>query len=256
MKKGGAASAGKPTDSFSYNVFQASFWRRFWLLARPFWARPLRGPNGSFADGSGVAWALLALLIVLIFGTTGLLVKLNFQQGEFFTALSKKEEARFWAAVGLYFAIILLAIPVLASKEYVLGKLGLMWRAWMTEHLIRLYFCHRKAFFRLSAQTHTEQIGSLPQDERGLLQTIDNPDQRIVADVESFTKAALNFSVVFLGAALIRKSTLNSESYIGDVLGHRLLRMCARACAWHPSARSCTTFRGRSPSFSSSTRWP
>jgi putative ATP-binding cassette transporter len=256
MKKGGAESAGKPTDSFSYNVFQASFWRRFWLLARPFWARPLRGPNGSFADGSGVAWALLALLIVLIFGTTGLLVKLNFQQGEFFTALSKKEEARFWAAVGLYFAIILVAIPVLASKEYVLGKLGLMWRAWMTEHLIRLYFCHRQAFFRLSAQTHTEQIGSLPQDERGLLQTIDNPDQRIVADVESFTKAALNFSVVFLGAALIRKSTLNSESYIGDVLGHRLLRMCARACAWHPSARSCTTFRGRSPSFLFSTRWP
>jgi ABC-type uncharacterized transport system fused permease/ATPase subunit len=39
-------------------------------------------------------------------------------------------------------------------------------------------------------------------DEKGLLQTIDNPDQRIVADVESFTKAALNFSVVFLGAFL------------------------------------------------------
>ena len=67
MKKGGAESAGKPTDSFSYNVFQASFWRRFWLLARPFWARPLRGKNGSFADGSGVARALLALIIALIF---------------------------------------------------------------------------------------------------------------------------------------------------------------------------------------------
>jgi ABC-type uncharacterized transport system fused permease/ATPase subunit len=39
-------------------------------------------------------------------------------------------------------------------------------------------------------------------DDKGLLQTIDNPDQRIVADVESFTKAALNFSVVFLGAFL------------------------------------------------------
>ena len=39
-------------------------------------------------------------------------------------------------------------------------------------------------------------------DEKGLLQTIDNPDQRIVADDESFTKAALNFSVVFLGAFL------------------------------------------------------
>jgi ABC-type uncharacterized transport system fused permease/ATPase subunit len=39
-------------------------------------------------------------------------------------------------------------------------------------------------------------------DEKGLLQTIDNPDQRIVTDVASFTKAVLNFSVVFLGAFL------------------------------------------------------
>jgi len=31
---------------------------------------------------------------------------------------------------------------------------------------------------------------------------IDNPDQRIVADVESFTSAALNFIVVFLGAGM------------------------------------------------------
>jgi len=91
-------SIGKPTDSFSYNVFQQSFWRRFWLLARPFWSRPLRGKNGSFTDGSGVAWGLLGLLIALIFGTTALMVKLNFQQGEFFTALSKKEETRFWEA--------------------------------------------------------------------------------------------------------------------------------------------------------------
>ena len=66
-----ATGIGKPTDSFSYNVFQASFWRRFWLLTRPFWSRPLRGKNGSFADGSGAAWGLLMLLIALIFGTTG-----------------------------------------------------------------------------------------------------------------------------------------------------------------------------------------
>ena len=203
-KKGGAMGPAHSSDSFSYNVFQVSCWRRFVLLARPFWARPLRGKNGSFADGSGVAWALLAALVALIFGTTGLLVKLNFQQGEFFTALSKKEADRFWEAVALYLAIIVVAIPVLAVKEYVLNKLGLVWRAWMTEHLLKLYFCHNKAYFRLSSQTSPEHQGwgGTPQDEKGLLQTIDNPDQRIVADVESFVQAALNFSVVFLGAGL------------------------------------------------------
>lgn len=131
-------------------------------------------------------------------------MKLNFQQGEFFTALSNKEEKRFWEAVALYFGIIVVAIPVLAAKEYTLNKLGLLWRGWMTEHLMKLYFCHRKAFFRLSAQMSAEMgsSGHTQQDEKGLLLTIDNPDQRIVADVESFTKAALNFSVVFLGAGL------------------------------------------------------
>jgi len=34
----------------------------------------------------------------------------------------------FIVAVGLYFAIILIAIPVLAAKEYTLNKLGLLWR--------------------------------------------------------------------------------------------------------------------------------
>lgn len=42
--------------------------------------------------------------------------QLNFQQGEFFTALSKKEEDRFWSAVWLYFFIIAVACPVLALK--------------------------------------------------------------------------------------------------------------------------------------------
>ena len=103
--------------------------------------------------------------------------------------------------MALYFGIIVVAIPVLAAKEFVLGKLGLLWRAWMTEHLIYLYFCHRRAYFRLSSQLNQEHGGAV-QDETGLLQTIDNPDQRIVADVESFSRAALNFAVVFLGAGL------------------------------------------------------
>jgi hypothetical protein len=39
-KKGGLTSVAKPTDSFSYNVFQASFWRRFMLLAQPLLGAP------------------------------------------------------------------------------------------------------------------------------------------------------------------------------------------------------------------------
>uniref|UniRef100_A0A0C3TZ50 ABC transporter domain-containing protein n=1 Tax=Guillardia theta (strain CCMP2712) TaxID=905079 RepID=A0A0C3TZ50_GUITC len=102
--------------------------------------------------------------------------------------LSKKEEGRFWGAVLLYFLIIAVAVPVLALKEWTLQRLALMWREWMTNHLITLYYCNERAFFRLAAED--------------VLHSIDNPDQRIVSDIESFTKTSLNFMVVFLGAGL------------------------------------------------------
>jgi hypothetical protein len=39
--------AKKSGQAFSANVFEASFWRKFWVLSKPFWARPLRGKDGS-----------------------------------------------------------------------------------------------------------------------------------------------------------------------------------------------------------------
>jgi ABC-type uncharacterized transport system fused permease/ATPase subunit len=181
------------SDDLSYSVFQASFWRRFWILAKPFWKRPLCRRDGSLG-----AWMLLLLLIIQIFLTTWLLVKLNYQQGEFFTALSKKEESRFWDAVASYGFIIVIAVPILAAKEYTLSRLSILWRAWMSEYLMTLYMCNKKAYFRLSADHRTSS--STPGAET--CDYIDNPDQRIVSDVDSFTKAALNFIVVFLGAGL------------------------------------------------------
>ena len=84
--------------------------------SKPFWRRPLFPLSRK--DGSAGAWALLLLLIAQVFSTTWLLVKLNYQQAEFFTALSNKEESRFWAAVLQYGLIILAAIPLLAAKDY------------------------------------------------------------------------------------------------------------------------------------------
>ena len=55
---------------------------------------------------------------------------------------------------------------------------------------------HERAFFRLAGEQ------GCPHSEGEVLESIDNPDQRIVSDVDSFTNAALNFTVVFLGAGL------------------------------------------------------
>jgi len=66
----------------------------------------------------------------------------------------------------------------------------------MTEDLMSRYLVHERAFFRLAGEQ------GCPHSEGEVLESIDNPDQRIVSDVDSFTNAALNFTVVFLGAGL------------------------------------------------------
>lgn len=60
-------------DDASYTLFQRSFWKRLYVLAAPFWFRPLKK-----GDSSRTAIGLLALLLLLIFVTTWLLVKVAF----------------------------------------------------------------------------------------------------------------------------------------------------------------------------------
>lgn len=57
-------------DDASYTLFQRSFWKRLYVLAAPFWFRPLRK-----GDSSRTAVGLLLGLLALIFITTWLLVK-------------------------------------------------------------------------------------------------------------------------------------------------------------------------------------
>lgn len=57
-------------DDASYTLFQRSFWKRLYVLAAPFWFRPLKK-----GDSSRTAVGLLLGLLALIFITTWLLVK-------------------------------------------------------------------------------------------------------------------------------------------------------------------------------------
>ena len=68
----------------------------------------------------------------------------------------------------------------------------------MSEHLMTLYLEHNRAYFRLSSAEH-RPAGTAAAAAH---EFIDNPDQRIVSDVDAFTKAALHFLVVFMGAGL------------------------------------------------------
>jgi putative ATP-binding cassette transporter len=152
----------------------AHLWRRFMLIALPFWRSEQRWR----------AAGLLALLILLLLGQTAFNVLFNHETGEFTSALAARDTARFWASIRRYSFMLLAAVPIYALYYYVRDNLGLRWRRWLTDSFLARYFAQR-AYYRLDASSG-----------------IDNPDQRIAEDINAFTQQSLYFSMILMGSVM------------------------------------------------------
>ena len=154
--------------------FNARLWRRFATIARPYW----------FSDERWRARGMLVLLVILLLGQTAFNVLFNQETGEFTSALAARDTDRFWASIWRYTAILVAAVPIYALYYYVRDTLGLRWRRWLTDRFLARYF-HQRAYYRLSTDAG-----------------IDNPDQRISEDINTFTQRSLYFSMIVLGSVL------------------------------------------------------
>lgn len=79
----------------------------------------------------------------------------------------------FYRLLFTYLAAIAGAIPVFVMRDYWQSILALRWRAWLTERYVGAYLADR-TFYRIAAEG-----------------VVDNPDQRINADIGAFTGTAL-----------------------------------------------------------------
>jgi putative ATP-binding cassette transporter len=149
-------------------------WYRFWNIAKPYW----------FLDEKWTARGLLALLILLLLGRTEFTVLFNQQSGEFTSALAAKDGARFWHSMRVFGVVLFSAVPIYALYYYLRDRIGMSWRRWLTYHFLSRYFNNR-AFYELTFN-----------------QTIDNPDQRISDDINTFTQKSLTFLLEIVGAGL------------------------------------------------------
>jgi putative ATP-binding cassette transporter len=154
--------------------FDYHLWRRFRAVAAPYWQR----------DEKWQARGLLLLLVLLLLGETGFSVLFNQLTGEFSSALAARDSVRFWTSIVQCLAILVVAVPIYAFYYYVRDKLGLNWRRWLTRNFLGSYFGHR-AYYELNASAE-----------------IDNPDQRIAEDINTFTQKSLQFLLVIVGALL------------------------------------------------------
>lgn len=143
-------------------------------VARPYWA----------GDKKRTAWGLLALLIGLMVCETQLAVMLIDKTGEMTSALAAKQADRFWDAVRASLIVLAFAVPVYAFYYYMRDAFSNHWRRWLTHRFLDGYLGERKYY------------------ELGTGSDIDNPDQRISEDINTFTGRSTHFLLIFLGSLM------------------------------------------------------
>src|SRR5262245_35234079 len=149
-------------------------WSQFLALARPYWV----------SDRKWIPWVLAALLIGLLLTYTHLSVVFNRLLGDFASALADKDPNRFWSGMRFVLVLLALLVPVNALYYFVRDKLSLLWRQWMTTQFLGSYFQNR-AYYDLASHP-----------------TIDNPDQRIAEDINTFTQRTLQFLLIVVNGLM------------------------------------------------------
>ncbi|PON38355.1 ABC transporter type 1, transmembrane domain containing protein [Trema orientale] len=148
--------------------------RRFWKVAAPYWS----------SDDKVQARLRLAAVFALTLGTTGISVGFNFLGRDFYNALANKDQEQFTKQLLYYLGGFAGGIPVFVLRDYARDTLALRWRSWMTSYYMERYL-KNQTFYKIQSQS-----------------IIDNPDQRIVDDLSSFTGTALSFSLTLFNAAV------------------------------------------------------
>ncbi|NOT57716.1 MAG: ABC transporter ATP-binding protein/permease [Deltaproteobacteria bacterium] len=152
------------------NRFDRVFWRRLWKLANPYWV----------SDQKWVALGLLACSLLLSGTVKVAYVVFSYVNRDMMTALASKDAAEFFHSGLLVLIYNIVAAPIIAVDGYVIGKLIIHWRQWLTEEFLARSF-HDRAFYRISSDPG-----------------VDNPDQRISEDLNAFAGFTVSFVLQIL----------------------------------------------------------
>ncbi|XZE43512.1 ABC transporter ATP-binding protein/permease [Pirellulaceae bacterium SH467] len=147
---------------------------QFVAIAKPYW----------YSEDKWKARVLLTLLAILLLGNTAFSVLLNEQAGEFTSALAAQDSERYWISIFKSAGLFTAAAPIYVFYYFVRDKLVNYWRRWLTHNFLDTYF-RNHAFYKLAFNT-----------------VIDNPDQRIAEDINTFTLRSIYYFLLAIETVL------------------------------------------------------
>ncbi len=143
--------------------------------------------RGKFRQGRWLPWTLLGVITLLVLVINGINVGISYIARNVENNLVSYKVDDFWKMVAIYAFCLLLALPIRGIQSYLVPRLGLFWREWLSSRLLSRYLDNR-AYYILNGGEDCDEI--------------DNPDQRISQDIASFTKTSLTVSVEIIYSLL------------------------------------------------------
>ncbi|MBL7663181.1 ABC transporter ATP-binding protein/permease [bacterium] len=154
--------------------FNTHTFTRFGTMVMPFFKSEKRK----------VALLLLCLLVCFSYAINRVQVIMSFVNRDFMNAFTVRDSESFLNELLKYLGCFALATLLAVFKTYTEERFALMWRKWLTHYMLENYFSHL-AFYRLTGNRE-----------------IDNPDQRIVEDVRSFTTITLSIILIMFNSLI------------------------------------------------------
>ncbi|MDJ0557344.1 MAG: SbmA/BacA-like family transporter, partial [Microcoleaceae cyanobacterium MO_207.B10] len=142
----------------------------FWQIAKLYF----------YSDQKWKARSLILLTTVLMLGFNAFGIVKSYVIRDLMTAVTNKDVTTFYQMWFQLIGVFVIFVPIFVFWHYSQDLLQLHWRKWLTKDFIRKYLSNR-SYYKLKSN-----------------ELIDNPDQRIAEDIDTFIRSSIDISGLFV----------------------------------------------------------
>jgi putative ATP-binding cassette transporter len=144
-----------------------------WSLIRPYWV----------SEERKFAWGILISIVAMDLLLVGIDARLNTWYRDFYDALESRNVHEFPLLMLTFAGLAFVSIAISVYNRYLRQMLGFRWRQWLTTRYLKQWL-DDSTFYRI---------------ERDRL--VENPDQRLAADLDMFATTTLSLTLDLLSTA-------------------------------------------------------